>query len=261
MEQNRNKIRLFAGVLFLGICVFCYTALSYVRNSRPLDAAIRRGDMKVVKIKAKKVRDINERIDRFTYLGNCFLLSRNAPREKTPTAGQITEYNNTVFEMIRILVENGADVNAKCEEEVYGRTPLIMAIASGNEDAVKYLLNKGASLKIADNNGRTPLMVAVATTKIPVDLLLHYDNEKSINNQDHEGNTALHILLLSGDFPQTVQLLLEHGADVVLENNEGLTVTEIAQNKQRGASLKVLQAQSSSKESDTPDQGAVISKD
>jgi len=122
-------------------------------------------------------------------------------------------------------------------------------------------LDKGASLKLADNNGKTPLMVAVATTKIPVDLLLHYDNEKSINNQDHEGNTALHNLLLSGDFPQTVQLLLEHGADVVLENNEGLTVTEIAQNKQRGASLKVLQAQSSSKESDTPDQRAVISED
>lgn len=261
MEQNRNKIRLFAGVLFLGACVFCYTALFYVRNSIPLDSAIRRGDIKVVKIKAKKVRDINERIDRFTYLGNCFLLSRNTPREQTPTARQITEYNNTVFEMIRILVEKGADVNAKCEEEVYGRTPLIMAIASGNEDAVKYLLDKGASLEIADNNGRTPLMVAVATTKIPVDLLLHYDNGKSINAQDHEGNTALHILLLSRDSPQTVQILLNHGADVALKNNEGLTVIELAQNKKRWSSLEVLEAQGSYNESSAFDKSEVINKD
>ena len=48
-------------------------------------------------------------------------------------------------------------MNAK---ESDGATALYVAIANDKDDVVKALIDKGADVNIADNTGRTPLMVA-----------------------------------------------------------------------------------------------------
>lgn len=62
-------------------------------------------------------------------------------------------------EMIRILLEHGANIEARDLEQ--GRTALIHAAANGRENAVRLLIDAGADINAHDErNGRTALMCA-----------------------------------------------------------------------------------------------------
>lgn len=58
------------------------------------------------------------------------------------------------FELVKKLVEYGADVNGKIQR---GTTPLMMAARYSNVDITRFLLSKGAKLNIEDNEGHTAL--------------------------------------------------------------------------------------------------------
>jgi len=72
--------------------------------------------------------------------------------------------NNVLF-----LIENGADVNIKKEED--GNYPLHLAIKNGNVEIVKLLLKAGANINAKNKIGHTPFSAAV------------YILEKEINNE------------------------------------------------------------------------------
>jgi hypothetical protein len=57
-------------------------------------------------------------------------------------------------EMVKMLVENGADVNARDED---GATPLMFLAAAGELELIKLLLQKGAQINARDNKGVTAL--------------------------------------------------------------------------------------------------------
>ena len=57
-------------------------------------------------------------------------------------------------EAVRVLIENGADVNRQGD---MGETPLHIAIRDGNLEAVNLLLGAGASTKLVSGFGRTPV--------------------------------------------------------------------------------------------------------
>lgn len=83
-------------------------------------------------------------------------------------------YTPKYIELLNLLIEAGADVNAADES---GITPLMVAIESGNISTIKMLLSKGASINAQDTLGRTALMFAVqGISKKPdveiIDLLL-----------------------------------------------------------------------------------------
>ncbi|XP_039272034.2 L-asparaginase-like [Styela clava] len=63
----------------------------------------------------------------------------------------------------------GADL---CSTDYDGRTPLHVASSEGNEDAVKYLLSKGASVYAKDRFGSTPLEDAIQFRKFHIIQLL-----------------------------------------------------------------------------------------
>lgn len=62
------------------------------------------------------------------------------------------------LEMVKYLVEKGADVNAKAE--FCRDTALHSAAAGGNLEMVKYLVEHGADVNAKDDDGRTPADVA-----------------------------------------------------------------------------------------------------
>lgn len=62
---------------------------------------------------------------------------------------------NTDLEIIRALIQKGADVNSKANN---GMTPLMFAVRSGRMDVVKLLIDSGALVDEQDSLGRTPLM-------------------------------------------------------------------------------------------------------
>jgi len=60
--------------------------------------------------------------------------------------------------MVRLLLERGADINAKGND---GRTALYLAASGGHGPTVRLLLDRGADHKAKNKNGLTALDSAV----------------------------------------------------------------------------------------------------
>jgi len=72
------------------------------------------------------------------------------------------------MESVVALVQAGADVNQVCAGDK--TSPLLMATINGHFDVAKYLLDKGASPKLASDNGATPLYGALNVEWAPKSL-------------------------------------------------------------------------------------------
>lgn len=111
---------------------------------------------------------------------------------------------------VRLLLERGADLNAK---QADGRTPLYQAASLANGDSIlRLLLSKGADPALATANGQTPLMTASGRGNVEAMQLL-LEKKADVNARSGTGATALMGAAGSRD-PRAVQLLLEKGAEV-----------------------------------------------
>jgi ankyrin repeat protein len=64
--------------------------------------------------------------------------------------------NHAPFELIKILVDNGADIKKMC----HGESLLHVAVRHGDKECVEYLLEKGANPNTSNDKGETPLQCA-----------------------------------------------------------------------------------------------------
>jgi ankyrin repeat protein len=111
---------------------------------------------------------------------------------------------------VRLLVEKGADVNAKSKQ---GKTPLLVAANhSGTEPIVRLLIAKGADAKAVDGFLNTSLIVAADADDTEVVSLL-IGKGVDVNAKNRAGNTALMSAAGNRNL-EAVQLLLKAGADV-----------------------------------------------
>lgn len=140
-------------------------------------------------------------------------------------------------EVVQVLLAHGADVNAKTKD---GITPLHYAKGS---EVTKLLLASGAKVDVPDNGGNTPLYTA--NESAVVRLLLA--NDASINAKNLVGQTPLlrmirtyisnlpahsitigplddlFVVTHGGANIEVIKALLDHGADVNLDDREGYT--------------------------------------
>ncbi|KAK2788427.1 hypothetical protein FQN53_003573 [Emmonsiellopsis sp. PD_33] len=125
--------------------------------------------------------------------------------------------------VMRILFENGADVNSKTFE---ARTPLHVAADVGQDAAVRVLLENGADINSKDAYTQTPLRLA---TRNGYDAVVRVLLEMGANIEDgnHEGETPLIIAAKSGHI-MVVRLLLQHGAEVLARDRNGEIARELA---------------------------------
>lgn len=81
------------------------------------------------------------------------------------------------FNIIKLLIENGADTNLQNHE---GKTALFEAIEvkKANKDIIRYLIQNGADIYKEDNKGITPLSFAENIKKSLVKVLLEAENNK-----------------------------------------------------------------------------------
>ncbi|WP_443946609.1 ankyrin repeat domain-containing protein [Pedobacter sp. AW1-32] len=77
----------------------------------------------------------------------------------------ITAVNNKSFSLVKILIDNNADVNWK---DGFQTTALMYAASNGLEDIVRLLLEKGADAMIKDNQGNDALSAAKESKNIKV---------------------------------------------------------------------------------------------
>jgi ankyrin repeat protein len=117
----------------------------------------------------------------------------------------------TEFHVLKLLVEAGADVN---RIDRTGVPTLVRVCRHFREDSARFLIESGANVNAISTTLQTPLIAAVEMPEIVRLLLEHGANP---NNQDSQGNTALHKAL----HPISTKLLLEFGADPTIRNHRG----------------------------------------
>lgn len=123
---------------------------------------------------------------------------------------------NDNFDLVKYLYEN---VSFNIEQDENGFYPIhIATIYSTN--ILKYFISKKVDINQPTSYKYTPLMMAVKHGLIHhVKLILEHDNS-SINNQNIDGNTALH--LVAYYFNKAIlQLLLENNVNLNIKNDNG----------------------------------------
>ena len=123
---------------------------------------------------------------------------------------------NSNPEVIRILVENGVDINATTKE---GWTPLMFAAQSNsNPEVIRALIEKGMNVNAVAiggfMHGWTPLMLAAAYNENPEALRVLIEGGADVNAIDEKGWTPLIRATAYSSNPEVIQILIDNGAIV-----------------------------------------------
>lgn len=227
------------------------------RGMSALHLAIENGHYELGELLLKLGADPNDQRCGFTPLHNMTWV-RKPPRGDNVDGAPppIGSGNMTSLQFIRVLVDYGADVNARLKKGSSGRgkmshkgaTPFLFASRRDDIPMMKLLLELGADPTIPNVDNCTPLLVAAGIgTLAPgeeagteeealeaVELLLSLGAD--INHVDDNGETAMHGATYKS-LPRMVNYLAFHGADVNVwnqKNKHGWTPTLIAEGHRPG---------------------------
>lgn len=140
------------------------------------------------------------------------------------------------------------DLSLANAENSDGLTLLGFAAHFGQEGVVRLLLENGAEVNAVSHSrvsyipSNTALHAAIAGERsLPViGLLLRHHAKPTI--MDSNGHTALHVAAFHKDTEGLLALLLEHGADVNAKSDEGVYPIDLAKEQGNTAVIDVLRA-------------------
>ena len=112
-------------------------------------------------------------------------------------------------EVAVMLIERGADTTP----HKYGWTPLHLASLNGQVEPASMLIERGADVTAQNNDGLTPLHLAA-------DVRAQYNDFSLTQLQTHLASHAGHV--------EVIAMLVENGADVTAQNNDGSTPLHLA---------------------------------
>lgn len=137
---------------------------------------------------------------------------------------------------LEVLIAHRADVNLANNE---GTTPLYMALLNGKSDAVKVLIAHSADVNVAEKyKGTTPLWAA-ARQGHPNEVKVLIAIRADVNHASFEGSTPCSIAAESGN-TDALEVLLANSADVNLAINDGATPLSVAAQMGHTDAIKVL---------------------
>jgi ankyrin repeat protein len=139
-------------------------------------------------------------------------------------------------EIMRMLIDEGADMNIQTNFLVGGITALHSASVDNNITVAQMLIDAGADLNLQDNRGWTALHYAVERGLPKLSKML-IGAGADLNVQDDEGMTALHWAVGDNDFKSS-KMLIDAGADIYLQDNAGKTPYDLAQTEEIRTILK-----------------------
>ncbi len=139
----------------------------------------------------------------------------------------------TNAELVRYLVDNGADINIR---DQINSTPLLWAAGFGRPDTVALLLERDADVKAVDDNGWTALIWAAGLGQPQtVETLVKAGADlKAADRQT--GDTPLLRAARTGK-PESIKILLDAGAELSARNKLQMTALHLA--AQSGSAEKV----------------------
>ncbi|KAG4266597.1 zinc-binding dehydrogenase [Fusarium proliferatum] len=136
---------------------------------------------------------------------------------------------------LQIPLKAGGDINARSDS---GETPLLAA--GGYDDMVEFLVQEGAGLEIADNNGMTALHIAARDgVRSQIQFILD-TNIFDVNGKTKDGMTSLHFAATKSYCEDITSLLLDSGADIDEVDNDGNTALHLACESWQDSVVKIL---------------------
>ena len=134
------------------------------------------------------------------------------------------------LDVLRCLIENGADINASSADNC---TPLMIAIENGNINVATFLIQHAANVDLKDDRGDTALQYAVSryilhncnhSLKVCSCLIKHGADVNGCNNNKGPNNRRTPLMIGSRyGRVDVMTFLIKHGADVNLQDEEGAT--------------------------------------
>lgn len=238
LKEKFGKILLVIGI----VCVLPLSGvgLNFAFEKRanwdelgPMLQAIDKNDYGRVEKLIKKGYDVNE--DRlYTY-------------PSTALTYAISKGNTKI---VRLLVENGADVNANANN---GSLPLIEAIYAGNPDILKCLLENGADVSLEEGTKPPIQPIQYATGRISVDksiVEILVQHGADINAASSNEFTPLQGAIVQKNY-DVVKYLLESGADVSFKGGRPQSPLELARFLNDQKTLDLLMQYGAKDEEDT----------
>ncbi len=139
----------------------------------------------------------------------------------------VSDKREAIPEIVRELLERGADPNQKIRQR--SETLFNVSIRSGAIETVRLLLGRSANVNVPPASFTSPLHQAadVGDAEIAAELV---KRGAQVNFQSSDGWTAL-MQAAKGGHSRVVELLLEHGADPNLQTKEGDTTLTLVADK------------------------------
>ncbi len=169
----------------------------------------------------------------------------------------IVASNEGQLNTVQYLIESGANINLcayqeisalhagkqiikKKQNEKIWLTKFVIgwkATIEKHLEVVKYLLDNGAKPDKSDDEGTTPLHLAVVESALSIlQLLLDYGADPNQTNK--QGMSALYLAAINGDLP-CVMVLIENGAAVDTCDTNGISPLYAASNQ--GVNSEILE--------------------
>ena len=213
-------------------------------KTTPLIVAVQTGNLDCVKVLLNYKADIEEQGESFRYLvfppDDMWNVSKFESAYTCPPLFLAAANGN--LDILSYLFEQGGNINASSSSEYADpwslpsefddylpiwRTPLIVALTNGHNDAFTFLIDKGADVNLQDHVGYTALHHAVESRNFDAVSCLVY------NGADVNLFTSInkHTPLMSAcqfHNMDAINVLLNKGADVNLQDRDGKSALHFA---------------------------------
>jgi ankyrin repeat protein len=157
-------------------------------------------------------------------------------------------------DVVRLLIDRGANIEAIAKASDFARGTTIMHVITSRFGmherfgrVVQLCCNAGADVNAVDHTGCTPLLLAVKNTgswywrygRFPLQALL--DHGANIDAEDEDGLTALHHAARESLDTAVIAILLAHGAQINARDRRGRTPLHLAARHNSRLKLDVTQ--------------------
>jgi len=132
-----------------------------------------------------------------------------------------------------------ADVNSKNKNGISALVYSILYLQyRGQFRIIKFLIEKGADVNLPCDNGKTPLIYAAGVGHgETIDLLIEHGAD--INYNGAEGTALMEAVKM--DKPKTIKILLDKGADINIKSIKGKTALDFAREQENTEIINILE--------------------